>query len=219
MAVLNSLLDKSNEEILSEIPAQPKFPVYQNPSPNIKHEIKNEMEYTEYPVLDAPIKLEDVVLETPPISPVSDIKPIIPINERIQMQPVTSSNKVLIVPSTNSSLISNGSIRIINSVNGMTNNGIKVVKTCPAAPAVTIGSCISIPPTVPVGLNKTSSMVLDPRIQNVDPKVLKRQQRMIKNRESACLSRKKKKDYVTALEEQLKSLVEENKRLKEVRSI
>lgn len=78
----------------------------------------------------------------------------------------------------------------------------------------TINAPIITNPVVPtVMLNKTDGLTAN---SVLDIKALKRQQRMIKNRESACLSRKKKKDYLTSLEKQVQDLTAENKQLKEV---
>lgn len=51
----------------------------------------------------------------------------------------------------------------------------------------------------------------------IDEKTMKKQMRMIKNRESACLSRKKKKVYLTTLEMRLMDLSNENQELRTVR--
>ncbi|XP_044054765.1 cyclic AMP-dependent transcription factor ATF-6 alpha [Siniperca chuatsi] len=65
---------------------------------------------------------------------------------------------------------------------------------------------VAAPPVVSVTLRSPSS--------DDDSKLSQRQQRMIKNRESASLSRKKKKEYLLSLEARLKVALSENEVLK-----
>lgn len=70
----------------------------------------------------------------------------------------------------------------------------------------------------PVTVNIPSSGICSRNNAELDPRVLKRQERRIKNRESASISRKKKKDYLNSLEEQVKELSAKNARLEQENS-
>lgn len=79
---------------------------------------------------------------------------------------------------------------------------------------MTVGSTNNIIQIAPLNHNKKPK----PKCHQdeIDERTLKKQMRMIKNRESACLSRKKKKEYVNTLEARLMILSKENQELKSV---
>ncbi|XP_044275614.1 cyclic AMP-dependent transcription factor ATF-6 beta isoform X1 [Varanus komodoensis] len=159
-------------------------------------------------------KAESILSRKPPIQP----KPVVVTTVPVQPAP-TSSKTILLqpVPVTQSQTINPGisaqSVVISQSdllhlpVSGLIKVQSPVKESLPAKPA----------PSAPKPEAKTivpAPTQIGPCSQEIDLKVLKRQQRMIKNRESACQSRRKKKEYLQGLESRLREALAENERLR-----
>ncbi|CAH1173744.1 unnamed protein product [Phaedon cochleariae] len=185
----NSPLININQEILINSP--PVSPV--SLKVNITKEIKKN-------ILHEPVKLSSNA------SQIQKHKTIIP-RSRSSTLPLKKPNVVVlnsdlkpVVTSQNSNIIVLDNIKFTSVHNSIVSN----------KPLTTMSKITQavIPPVIINTGNRLSIANA-----NIDPKVFKLYQRKIKNRESASLSRKRKKDYVTSLEEQVKQLAEENRKL------
>ncbi|NXU41119.1 ATF6A factor, partial [Drymodes brunneopygia] len=99
-----------------------------------------------------------------------------------------------------------------------------VIAVTGGAPALQSHTVNVLPPAAGNGSGSAKIPVSKPLLQSsapatgLDVNVLRRQQRMIKNRESAFQSRKKKKEYMLGLEARLEAALLENEKLKKENS-
>ncbi|NWT58550.1 ATF6A factor, partial [Erythrocercus mccallii] len=99
-----------------------------------------------------------------------------------------------------------------------------VIAVTGGAPAVQNHMVNALSPAAGNGSSSSKIPVTKPLLQSsapamgLDVNVLRRQQRMIKNRESAFQSRKKKKEYMLGLEARLEAALLENEKLKKENS-
>ncbi|KAM6264328.1 cyclic AMP-dependent transcription factor ATF-6 alpha isoform 2-T2 [Spheniscus humboldti] len=156
------------------------------------------------------IPAKTIIIQTlPTLVPLPKHQPIV----NIQPAPAKGQSVVLPQPTVvqlQASGVLPASQPVIAVTGGTSQLHNHMVNTLP--PAAGNGSTSSkIPVTKPL-LQSTAPAV------GLDVNVLRRQQRMIKNRESAFQSRKKKKEYMLGLEARLEAALLENEKLKKENS-
>ncbi|KAG8127631.1 putative Cyclic AMP-dependent transcription factor ATF-6 beta-like protein, partial [Naja naja] len=151
----------------------------------------------------APIQPKPVVVTTVPGQPAtSSLLQPVPITQLQTVNPGITAQSVVISQSELLHLLVSGLIKVQSPV-----KEVLSPKPAPSIPKPEAKTIIPVPAQI------------GPCNQEIDIKVLKRQQRMIKNRESGCQSRRKKKEYLQRLESRLREALAENERLRRENAI
>lgn len=219
--------------------------VFSNYQSSIKSENSNSScssEKSISPVQTNTLIKEEIRIKTPPLSPSSVVVNSSGINKYaskiIYKQPLqiltSHSGNLATVPSKQIPIVPKTQISLSKNQNNVVvlNTDIKPVITSHQTAKVLVVENVNLSETIPQMKVEpiTTSVSVVPNVMvntlnrytastTIDPRILKKQQRKIKNRESASLSRKRKKDYMTSLEEKVKELSAQNKKLHMVSTI
>lgn len=137
----------------------------------------------------APLQAKTIIIQPLQTTVLPVVKPA-----PVCIQPAPPAGRPIVLSQT-------GQVLQIQTPQALAANVVAMPTMGPERPAP-----VAAPPVVSVNLCSPSS--------DEDSKLSQRQQRMIKNRESASLSRKKKKEYLLTLEARLKLALSENEALK-----
>ncbi|XP_055540823.1 cyclic AMP-dependent transcription factor ATF-6 alpha [Wyeomyia smithii] len=161
------------------------------------------------------------VQRSPCFGNLSDLK-------KIKLPPKGSLNSVISKGVTKKTIVLTAEDyqNLVKNIKNRSSNGTILIKATPASnllPSVIRKPVLPKPVLQPTATLTTlqekkpdsTPALVKPSIDGpINERIIKRHQRMIKNRESAYLSRVRKKEYVTSLEQQLDVLTKENQYLK-----